>query len=178
MEKFEDCQVPGTMNLIFQQRLYILISMKKGELTTILFAVLLISFLLPFVEVSCGTQRLKTITGIQMVTGFKIENPAINAKKPQTKKVKGEPLTRIAFALAILGFVLSFLKGILISKILSITGLAGTVVMLFLKTKIDQKVAETGVGLLAIDYKIGFWLILLLFVVIFIVNLIPEKGKT
>jgi len=152
--------------------------MRKGELTTVLFAVLLISFLLPFVEISCGTQRLKTITGVQMITGFKIENPAINAKKPQTKKVKGEPLTRVTFALAILGFVLSFLKGFLIPKILSITGLAGTVVMFFLKTKIDQKVAETGAGLLAIDYRIGFWVILVLFVVIFIVNLIPERGKS
>ncbi|MCD6454446.1 MAG: hypothetical protein J7L62_04010, partial [Candidatus Aminicenantes bacterium] len=82
------------------------------------------------------------------------------------------------FGLAILGFILSFLKNRLVPKILAIMGLAGAGLMLFLKTKIDQKIAETGVGLLAVNYKFGFWLVVVLFAVVFLANLlIPEKQK-
>lgn len=152
--------------------------MKKTGINSILFAVLVISFLLPFIEISCGNQSLKTVTGFQLVTGFKIERPVVEKNKPAEKKIKGEPLTRIAFGLAILGFILSFLKNRLVPKILAIMGLAGAGLMLFLKTKIDQKIAETGVGLLAVNYKFGFWLVAVLFTVVFLANLlIPEKQK-
>lgn len=152
--------------------------MRKSEVSSIVFAILLVSFLLPFVQISCGNQELKTVTGIQMVTGFKIERPIIEKNKPRTKTIKGEPLTRLAFLLGVIGLVLSFLKGKFIPKIMALIGFIGAGTMLFLKTKIDQKIAETGAGLLAVDYKIGFWLVLFLFAVIFLVNLfLPEKKK-
>ncbi len=152
--------------------------MRKSEISSIVFAILLISFLLPFLQLSCGNQELKTVSGIQMITGFKMEQPFAEKDKPRIKKIKGDPFTRLAFLLGIIGLVLSFLKGRFISKITALIGFLGAGTMLFLKTKIDQKIAETGAGLLAVNYKIGFWLVLVLFMVIFLINLLlPEKQE-
>lgn len=152
--------------------------MRKSEISSIVFAILLVSFLLPFIQLSCGNQKLKTVTGIQMITGFDIERPLVEKNKPKTKHIKGEPLTRLAFLLGIIGLVLSFIKGKFIPKIMTLIGFIGAGTMLFLKTKIDQKIAEAGVGFLAVDYKIGFWLVLFLFAAIFLINLfLPEKQK-
>jgi len=128
-----------------------------------IFGLTLICFFLPFTDISCSGQKVATFTGIQLVTGTTIEQPSMFGEKGQVQKVDAEPLAILAFFSAVVGLGLSFLRSRKSAIAPAITGGVGLITLLLLKSKIDNDVLKEGGGMLQVEYGVGFWLTLILF---------------
>lgn len=134
--------------------------MRNGlkKLSPVIFLIVIICFFLPFVNVSCEGTKVAALTGIQLVTGTEIEQPSVFGEPKQTEKADAEPFASAALLSAVLGLGLSFLKGRRSSIVPAILGVAGFVLLLLLKFKIDNEVLKEGEGMVQVEYGIGFWL--------------------
>lgn len=124
-----------------------------------IFGIALIMFFLPWINVSCGGERVATFTGIQLVTGTTIKNPIEN----RTEKVNGEPLAIFALLIVIVGFGLSFLKDKSGTIGSAAVGGIGAIILLILKSKLDNEILKEGSGMLHLGYGVGFYSTLVLF---------------
>lgn len=122
-----------------------------------IFGIALICFFLPFINVSCSGQKIGSLTGIQLVTGTTIEQSDLWGKK-QVQKVDGEPLAIAAFISVFAGLGLSFIKARKGSIAPAVIGAAGVILLLLLKSKIDNEVLRQGGGMIQVNYGVGFWL--------------------
>ena len=129
-----------------------------------IFALILLCFMLPFVQVSCQEQKLMSFTGFQMTFGTEIQQPQMFGPT-QTKQIPGDALLILTFLAALAGLACSFLKnriGILISLICSA---GGFLFMLIFKLRVDNEILKQGGGMLNVEYLIGFIAACLLFLV-------------
>ena len=151
------------------------------KFSPVIFVFVLICFFLPFVNFSCGGQKIASFTGIQLVIGAKVNQPpgmfgestgmprlfGMETSKPKTvkqvEKVQ-DPLIIAAFIIAIAGFALSFLKGKNSSIVPAILGVAGIIILLVFTSKTDSDILKEGGGSIQVEYVIGFWLTFLAFV--------------
>jgi lipopolysaccharide export LptBFGC system permease protein LptF len=117
------------------------------------FGIILICFMLPWVNLSCQGQNAATFSGLQLVTGTAVQQ--------QNQKVKSEPLAVAVLVLTILGLALSFLKDKKSSIIPGIIGVAAFILLLLLKSKIDTDASNHNIQ---VQYAIGFWLVLALLI--------------
>jgi len=131
------------------------------KISPAIFGVALICFFLPFVNVSCGGHKVASFTGIQLVTGTTIKQPGTFEQK-QTQRLKGEPLAIFAFLSVIVGLGLSLLKTKKSPIVTAIIGGIGAVMLLLLKSKMDNDVLKQTGGMVQLEYTIGFWLTFLL----------------
>jgi hypothetical protein len=133
-------------------------SLKK--FSPVVFGIVLICFMLPWVNLSCEGHNAAPFSGIQLVTGTTVER--------QNQKVKSEPLAVAILVLIVLGFALSFLKDKKSSIIPSIIGAAAFALLLMLKSKIDTEASNQSIQ---VQYAIGFWLVL-----VFVIGAIVLNG--
>ena len=131
------------------------------KFSPVIFIFVLICFFLPFVNLSCGGQKI-SLTGIQLVIGVKVNQP--QPKTAEQEKTTQDSLIIAAFIVAIAGFVLSFLKGKNSSIVPVILGIAGIIILLIFKTKTDNDILREGGGAIQVEYATGFWLTFLAFV--------------
>lgn len=151
--------------------------MMPKRLSPAIFGIALICFLLPWVNVSCQGQKVASFTGIQLVTGTTVEEPQMFGPKKE-KKVNGEPLAILTFLAVITGLVLGFLKNKKGATISAVVGGIGTIILLLLKSKLDNDVLRETGGMLQLDYGIGFYFTLILFLSAIVVNVYPRlQGK-
>jgi len=127
-----------------------------------IFALALICFFLPFVEMSCQGQKILTLTGIQLATGTTIAQPAAFGQA-QTRRVSGEPSAVVALLSAIVGLGLSFLKNGKAPIGPAIAGGLGLVTLLLLKSKMDGDILREGGGMIQVEYAVGFWTTFILY---------------
>lgn len=153
-----------------------------------IFALIIICFFLPFTTVSCQSAKIITLNGFQVATGAEVDQTAglasglsgmqelqdlseqmakaANRPAPQQKaqKIKGNPLAGVILATAFAGIAMSFVA--MRQKVLIEAALAGVgiVMMFILKLTIDGEITKQGQGLFRVDYEIGYWLTLILFV--------------
>lgn len=132
---------------------------RARKISPAIFGIALIMFFLPWINVSCGGERAATFSGIQLVTGTTIKNPIEN----RTDKVKGEPLAIFALLVVIVGFGVSFLKDKSGAIGPAIAGGVGAIILLMLKYKLDNEILKEGGGMLHLDYGVGFYSTLVLF---------------
>jgi hypothetical protein len=133
-------------------------------------------------------QKVMSFSGMQLVTGTTIMEPQMFGTT-QERKIKGETLAILAFLDAITGLGLSFVKGKAKTTLSAVAGGIGIILLLLLKSKLDNYfLRETG-GILQLDYRVGFYLTLILFISALGVNvysmahdkglpLLKEKGGT
>ena len=155
------------------------------RLSPAIFGIALICFFLPWVNVSCQGQKVITLSGIQLVTGTTIEEPKMfrelkgfshpYIKEPgrsseEYNKIKGEVLAILTFLATIGGLSLSFLKRKKGTLGPAIAGGIGTILLLLLSAKLNNDIFQQGQGLLQLDYRIGFYLTLILFLLAIGVN--------
>ena len=144
-----------------------------------LFLLVALCFFLPFVSFTCQGQRIATITGMELVTGTKIEkfemqnidSQQTNPDLDKERDVKSEPLAVAAFIFALLGIVISIIPRY--SKLLSvIAGAIGALMLLFLRSSIGGEVTgDFDFKIIDVSYEWGYYLALLLFIGVFALNL-------
>ena len=149
----------------------------KRKISSSIFGLILICFFLPFMTVSCQSQKIYSFSGTQLVTGTSIEQKNSFSGSSTKQQVNGEPLASLALACSIVGVgvgLSTWKKGPKVSIGIAI---AGVILMLLLKSKVDTDVFTQGRGMIQVDYEIGFWGSFLLFISAVIVNFLPIQEQ-
>jgi len=155
------------------------------------FAVVLICFLFPFVTVSCNEQTVAQVSGVDLVTGTTIEAPG-TASVPQDTLPENAPNTDreseipadgraiLAAAAAIGGLVSSLIANkARLSAIPMALSLLGVLMLLLIRSEVEEKAASAGVGLVgvSVNYGIGYWGALIFFLAAIFLNGWAFLGK-
>ncbi|MFN3396681.1 MAG: zinc-ribbon domain-containing protein [Thermodesulfovibrionales bacterium] len=150
------------------------------KLSPAIFGIALICFFLPWINVSCQGQKVMSFSGIQLVTGTTIEEPTMFGPA-QKRKVKSEAFALLTFLSAIAGLVLSLMKNKKGTIGTIVSGCAGIVLLLMLESKLDSDIKKETAGMLQLNYDIGFYLTLVLFIAVAGINaysIMRYKGMT
>jgi hypothetical protein len=135
-----------------------------------IFLLAIIFFLLPWVNVSCAGTEIYSVSGFDMVRGSYNIPSEIADETP----MENEPLAVYALVAAGVGLVFS-LFGSGFGRILRVlAGIAGVVLMVWLKFKIDDQIKGTGEWIVQVNYLIGYWLTLCAFALGTVVNLFKK----
>ncbi|MBK9730732.1 MAG: hypothetical protein IPO83_05535 [Chitinophagaceae bacterium] len=144
------------------------------------FGMAIICFFLPFMNVKCNEKNLATISGIELVTGSKLNiqqnadqsNELNSTESHEETEIQDQTINRNYFAvaawvLAISGLVLSFLFFLQKEMILSAVGLGGALSLMLMRIQLDSSLEKQSGGisnyLLHIDYVFGYWLAIVCF---------------
>jgi hypothetical protein len=125
--------------------------------STVAFAVAVLLFLLPFVDIKCNGTSLQTISGVQLATGFQMKNGSSDNSilnefktdkvdegitKATTKSDKKDPnlYAMIALGLGVLGLLLTFASAKPAIGGAMVVGIAGAAAMIGMMLDIKKKV--------------------------------------
>ena len=149
------------------------------------FGVIALCFLLPFVSITCTGSRIVTITGLDFITGAKVEIDKefqeslnfgeefdtgdardaaddVQLEGAEDDRVDRNPFAIAALAAAIVGLVLTLVlkrRG----RDLAATILAGLVLLGLLIFRFDtNNDAAGGEGVVAVEYRFGWWVAVVL----------------
>lgn len=137
-----------------------------------LFVLIIFCFVLPFVNLSCGGQTIVSLTGFQLMTGADIDasnmfdglsNGNVDMGTEENKKVDAQPFAFLAFAMALVGLVLGFIKVKAIAITNVIISALGFIFLILLKINLDGDAELSGQNIITLDYQIGYWGAVLLF---------------
>jgi hypothetical protein len=135
---------------------------RKSIASVLLFVGSALCFFLPFVTVSCGGVTAFTLTGQQLATGTTLTQPQ-PLGPPQKQKASADPFAVVAGLCAVAGIVLS-LVGRKIAGGAAISGGAGAVALLIMRSRLDDQLQKQGEGLAKATYETGFTLAVLLLI--------------
>jgi len=135
----------------------------RSKVSSAIFIAAVLSFLLPFVSVSCGGQKIVTFSGAQLATGTSVDQPGMFGAQ-QKKNVDPEPLVSLAAVCAIVGLVMSLVGGAKAALGPAISGGVGALLLLLLQAKMGDQIAKQGQGMLQVSYEAGYTLTLLLLI--------------
>ena len=145
---------------------YALASAKPGLFgtkmpSTVAFAVAVLLFLMPFIDIKCNNMSLQQVSGLQLATGFKMKNNSsdnsflndiktdkvddtITKATAKTDKKDPNMYALIALGLGVLGLLLSFtnakaaLGGAMVTGVASAGALIGMMLDIKKKVKLDM----------------------------------------
>ncbi|HSD62974.1 MAG TPA: zinc ribbon domain-containing protein [Ignavibacteriaceae bacterium] len=148
-------------------------------ISPVLFFLVALCFFLPFVSFTCQEQKIATVTGMELVTGTKIEKFQMQKFNPETddseltkqNELNSEPMAIAAFIFAILGIVVSL--NLRYSKILSVVSAAlGILMLLFLRSSLGKQITgDFDFRIVEISYEWGYYLAIIFFAAVFGLNL-------
>ena len=128
------------------------------------FILIAFCFLLPFFKLSCGGTDLIVVSGIETVTGTNFESSEMFGKSTDNRKMDPELFAILALLCALGGIGFSFARGGAANLLNLLASIGGAVFLIVLKFKLDHDVHSSGELMIKIDYMIGYWLALLLFI--------------
>jgi hypothetical protein len=132
----------------------------SARVTPAIYILALFCFFLPFTTISCARQPLVTMTGIQLAIGTSIQQPQAFGS-PRERAIP--PDIMIILALIAGGAGLAFaLAGH--HHDAAFAGVVGAAILLVFKSLINNGIAREGGGMLQVEYGIGFWGAVLLYV--------------
>jgi len=134
----------------------------KSKVSPAIFAASILCFLLPFITVSCGGQRVASFSGAQLATGTSVEQPQMFGP-PKKQNVDPDPTAAVAGICALLGLGLSFL-GAKNAIAPAISGAVGVVSLFLMKVRLDDQIVRQGQGMLQVNYETGYVLAIILLI--------------
>lgn len=145
-------------------------SSQKASVAT--FAVTLLCFFLPFVQISCSGQPIARFSGVQMVTGVELPNSPMGRNKAGP-----EPLAILSLGCAVAGIALSLSAGRILPVARTVIGGLGAVMLLILKSRLENSSMKETAGVVQVEPLIGFWLAFLTFIIAAAINGYGASGK-
>jgi hypothetical protein len=133
----------------------------KSKVSPAIFLAAVLCFLLPFITVSCGTQKIGRFSGLQIADGTSLDRPEVLGRAPN-EKVDVEVMATIAGICVLGGLLLSFVRGQ--SLLPAMAAAVGAMSLFLMKARLDERVAQQGQGLLRVSYDVGYWLEILLLI--------------
>ena len=135
---------------------------RKSLASILLFVGSLLCFFLPFVTVSCGGEKIFTLSGQQLATGTQYSEPQVFGP-PKTQKIDAHPFASLAALCALAGVVLS-LVGTRLAAVTAATGAAGAVSLGVMASRMETEIKGATQGIGQVNVEIGFTLTLLLLI--------------
>ena len=123
----------------------------KFKASPAIFLASVLCFLLPFITVSCGGQKVGSFSGLQLATGTTVNQPQMFGPA-QSEKVESEPMATIAILCAVAGLGLSFLRRMPLAP--AIAAAIGAMSLFLMKSRLDDKIVKQGQGVLQVDYNV------------------------
>jgi hypothetical protein len=142
------------------------------------FVIVIFCFFLPFVNITCGGQKVVSLTGIQLVTGSEIKPSGMfnqkdmpedmlseNKDKLKTdENVDPQPMALLALIMAAAALGLSFVRKKIFALISMIASILGAAFLLLLKANLDSDAPAEAQMVIDIEYQFAYWLALLMFI--------------
>jgi hypothetical protein len=126
----------------------------RPRVSPLLFVASLACFLLPFATISCGSQRIATASGFQLVTGASVTEPQAREGVAKKQFIEAEPAAIVALAFVVFGLALSLMH---VRPLLPAACAVISAISLFLlRARLEDQVAGRGAGALQLDFEIGF----------------------
>ncbi len=126
--------------------------MSKKKVPLMAFAMALVCFTLPFVEVSCQGQKIASFSGLESAFGTTMTEPGWDG--PSKKTVRGNGAALLALiAVACAAFFASRNN----RNPGTLCGAAAVVLLFAFKAMTDAHTLKEGQGALQASYQIGFW---------------------
>jgi hypothetical protein len=135
---------------------------RKSTASVVLFVGSTLCFFLPFVTVSCGGVTAFSLTGQQLATGTTLTQPQAFGP-PRTQNIDADPFAAVAGLCAITGIALSLI-GRRLASAAGISGGAGALSLLIMRSRLDDQLQKQGQGLAKATYETGFSLAVLLLI--------------
>ena len=137
--------------------------LKLKKFSPVLFGAIMIFFFLPFIDISCNGQKVRSFSGKELTMGTTIYEPENMFGEIVAHKFAPEFFAILAFLCAVSGFFLSFLKSNPNIFRCGLLGWIGAILLILLMNKVkNDALRETG-GMIGVSGGIGFSLALLLF---------------
>ncbi|MDY0081793.1 MAG: hypothetical protein RBR74_01290 [Ignavibacteriaceae bacterium] len=134
------------------------------------YGVIILCFFLPFVNLTCSGQKIMSLSGFQLITGTEINASGMlgdfsEKNVPSDKKeVDPQPLALFALISAIAGLGLSFVRKKMTALITVVISVIGFIFLILLKINLDGDVELSAQNVLSLDYQLGYWIAVLLFI--------------
>ncbi len=142
------------------------------------FVIIIFCFFLPFVNITCGGQKVISLTGIQLVTGSEIKPNGMFNQKDMPEDMTGQskdklktdqnvdpqPMALLALIMATFALGLSFVKNKIMTLISMIASVLGAAFLLLLKANLDSDAPAEAQIVIDIEYQFAYWLALLMFI--------------
>ena len=152
---------------------------KQSSLVSVLlFVGSALCFFLPFMTVSCGGEKLFTLSGRQLATGTSITLPQPFGP-PQVQKIAPDPFAAVAGLCAIVGIGLS-LAGRRLAVAQAVSGTVGTISLGVMSTHMQGEIHKSTHGMGIASHEVGFTLTVMLMVTSAAWNiylLLRERGR-
>lgn len=155
--------------------------------STAAFAVGILLFLLPFMEIRCNSMKLMSVTGVELATGFKVnmgnDNSVVgnlqnlsnnNSAVQQSNNKEGNIFAMIALGAGLLGLLLCLLKAKTAGAGAMLMGIVGAVSLIILAIDINGQVDKemkmpdndlSGQGaIIAVSMAPAFYITVVLFI--------------
>lgn len=131
----------------------------RRSLIPILFAVVIIFFFFNFFTVSCGGQKVSSITGINLVTGTELkDHDLFSGKETKGEKIPSSMWAIIAFGAAIIGLGAFLIKEKNESLIGTGAGAIGFGSLLILQFAIKDAIEKKAEGSpIQTDFEFAYW---------------------
>ena len=118
------------------------------------YAVAIVCFILPFMQLSCSGEKMMSLTGVQLVTGSEMKNPMTE----DTQKISPDWHAIVALIALAVGIAFCFAVGRPQSIAAGVSGIIALAVMILLKTAADAEIMKEASGFpITVEYKAGFW---------------------
>ncbi len=134
------------------------------------YGVIILCFFLPFVNLSCSGQKIMSLSGFQLITGSEVKADGMfgdlsnQGETKEKNEVDPQPLALFALLSAVAGLGLSFIRKKMIALINVVISALGFIFLILLKINLDGDVELSGQNVITLDYQLGYWLAVLLFV--------------
>ena len=130
------------------------------------YALILILFIMPFINVSCSGMADIPLSGLDLAIGETLELKDPFSGKIQEHKLPAEPLASVALLCAIVGLISGLLYSNRTKLVPPIAGGVGAVILLLLQSQIAEDALKEGEGLLTAHYSFAYWAVLMLFLTV------------
>lgn len=144
--------------------------MKNLKLSPVLFVIVILSFFLPFLNISCGGSQVYSFSGFKTAFGTTVTQDQ-GLGYSRSEKVDGDGVAVAVFITAVLGLLLSFLKtnsGKIINTIIS--G-AGSVLIIIFPIESSSRISKEAPSYVQISYGAGYYLALIFFILALAFNI-------
>jgi len=136
------------------------------------YGIVLICFLLPFVNVTCDNEQVGNFSGIKLLTGVTIDRSDSDLFGGSGKqKAEPELLAIVAFCCGVVGLAFSFKDNKINFIIRILVGGFGTAMLALLTSRIKEGVLKESGGLLQVNFGIGYYLCLIFFLAAIGINI-------
>jgi hypothetical protein len=132
---------------------------RKSLASILLFVGSLLCFFLPFVTVSCGGQKIFTLSGQQMATGTEITELG----QHKSQRIDPHPFASVAALCALAGVALS-LAGTRLAAVTAASGAAGAVSLGVMASRMETEIQRATQGMGQVNVEAGFILTLSLLI--------------